>query len=361
MAAGTGEKITVQCNCGAKLKAPASAAGRKAKCPKCGATLTVQAPPPAAEDDGLDALYDLASDAKQAARGAPAEQVAVLCPGCRTRMEAGAVLCTNCGYDTRTGKSLATSTSASSAPPPAAKGTAYAPSLRTSVQTQESSTTGPGEGGNLIKGAVISAIFAFVGALVWYFIAKGTHREIGWIAWGVGVAAGFGMMIGYNGTSVKSGAVAAAMAVGGILLGKFMVFTWVVVPLFAGPQMNEMLDKELAKLSDEDKLQVWVTNQQLEKKGISPADATDEQREAASDEADKIIAKMDAKTKKAETAKAGAALKKFGEEALAEAVDVNESKLFFSTMFDVADIVFIVLAVASAFKVATFGHEVEDD
>ena len=39
----TAEKITVPCPCGAKLKAPATAVGRKAKCPKCGEVLTVQA------------------------------------------------------------------------------------------------------------------------------------------------------------------------------------------------------------------------------------------------------------------------------------------------------------------------------
>ena len=157
MAAGTGEKITVECKCGARLKAPASAAGRKAKCPKCGATLTVQAPPPPPAQDeegggagGLDALYDLANDAKQAAKSAPADSVAVLCPGCRTRMQAGAVLCTNCGYDTRTGKSLATAAVAAEptvvrpAPPAAATGTAFPPSLRTSVPVRESSTTGHG-------------------------------------------------------------------------------------------------------------------------------------------------------------------------------------------------------------------------
>ena len=360
MAAGTGEKITVQCACGAKLKAPASAVGRKARCPKCGATLTVHAPPPQ-EEDGFDAMYDLASDANSAAASAPAEQVAVLCPACRTRMEAGAVLCTHCGYDTRTGKALKTSTTAAAEPTvirPAAAGTAFPAALRTSVQTQADSTTGAGDGGNLIKGALISAVFAFVGALVWYFIAKATEREIGWIAWGVGLAAGFGMMIGYNGTSVKSGAVAATMAVAGIIVGKFMVFTWVVIPMVV-PMLSGLLDKELEKISPEDRLHIHVLNQQLEKKGIDPDAATDAQSEAADKEAEAIIAKMDAKTKKAEIDKATAAMKRQGESVVA--TEMNRSKLFFETMFSPVDIVFIVLAVGSAFKVATFGNEVQND
>ena len=364
MAAETGEKITVACACGAKLKAPASAAGRKARCPKCGATLTVEAPPPARADDDLDDLYGLANDAERAAKSAPADAVAVLCPSCHTRMQPGAVLCTACGYDTRTGKSLSTSTAVASAQPalvrPAAVGTAFPPPLRTSVPVEQASAvTGPGEGGNLLKGAAFSAVFALVGAFIWYLIAKGTEREIGWIAWGVGLAAGFGMMIGYNGTSVKSGAVAAAMAVGGILLGKFMVFTWVVVPLIA-PMLGGQLEEELAKIPDADKLHVYVLNQQLAKKGIDVEGATDAQRETADAEAEKLIRAMDAKTRQAETAKAKASLKKMGEEAMAEAVDVHESGLFFKTMFSPVDIVFFVIAVASAFKVATFGNETSD-
>ena len=65
----TGDKISVQCACGKKLKAPASAVGRKAKCPACGNVLTIEPPPPPppAEDDPLGALYDLADAEKDAA------------------------------------------------------------------------------------------------------------------------------------------------------------------------------------------------------------------------------------------------------------------------------------------------------
>src|SRR5688572_29749903 len=97
--------ISVMCSCGKKLKAPASAVGRKAKCPKCGNVLTVAPPPPPPDDDNsLDALYDLAQESEQ---HAAQQQLAPRCPGCMREMANGAVVCTNCGYDTRKGKAVA--------------------------------------------------------------------------------------------------------------------------------------------------------------------------------------------------------------------------------------------------------------
>ena len=81
---------------------------------------------------------------------------------------------------------------------------------------------------NLGKWIIGGMIGGAVGAAIWAGISYATNYEIGWIAWGVGIAAGFGMMIGYNGTSVSAGGVAAMLAVGGILLGKWMVFSVVL-------------------------------------------------------------------------------------------------------------------------------------
>jgi hypothetical protein len=72
------------------------------------------APPPrptpprigiAPEDDGgLSALYELAEQENNAAVAPDGPH----CPSCRSALAEGAVLCTDCGYDTRSGKSLAT-------------------------------------------------------------------------------------------------------------------------------------------------------------------------------------------------------------------------------------------------------------
>ena len=59
--------IVVACGCGKKLKAPEASAGRRVKCPACGAVLTVPQPVVAgAADDGYELMDDLAPPASPA-------------------------------------------------------------------------------------------------------------------------------------------------------------------------------------------------------------------------------------------------------------------------------------------------------
>jgi len=346
MSSSTANTISVLCPCGKKLKAPASAVGRKAKCPNCGNVLTITAPP-AAPAEEYDPLYDLA---EQAHASSATEPQAAVCPNCHSAMTAGAILCTACGYDTRTGQTLSTTLAAESAasPPPRvtpSRSLARPPGLRTTVETKVDT----GERSAYIRGTIISGVCALIGALIWFGIAKATEREIGWVAWGVGFFAGFGMMVGANGNSVTAGWIAASMAVGGILLGKMMVFAFVVMPMF-----HQMLDKSLGGISDADKLEVWIGREQMEKKKIDIENATDAQRKTANTEAKQLIAKMDAKTKAAKQKEANDSFSQI----MGEAADhIPKSRLFFSTMFGPLDVLFFILAIASAFKVATFGGE----
>ena len=113
-------------------------------------------------------------------------------------------------------------------------------------------------------------------ALVWFFIAKVTGREIGWIAWGVGVAAGFGMMMGYNGHSVHSGAIAAGMAVVGIVVGKLMVFAFVILPM-----VTVMLGGRGDAASEKEAVTVFLAFANLEAQGVDPSTATKSQESKA--------------------------------------------------------------------------------
>lgn len=337
------------CGCGKKLKAPAAAAGRKAKCPKCGNVLTVKAPEPEPGEDDFDALYDLAGQESTAAKRAPS--AAASCGNCYPSMAPGAVLCTSCGYDTRTGKTLGTVADVAPAPakapkPAAAGGTRYVPPLQTKVDADK-----PAPSGSLLRGTIVSAVCAFIGALVWYAVAKGTHREIGWIAWGVGFAAGAGMMGGYNGHSVHSGSIAAAMSVAGIMAGKFMVFSAIAVPLIS-KEVAPLIDK----IPDEQKVQVTLVQEQLKQKGVDPVNASESELEAARTAAAGVLARMDAKARRQRAAGGKAAMMKYATE---EVIEGHRMELFRRVMFAAMDLLFIVLAVASAFKVATFGGEVE--
>jgi hypothetical protein len=262
-------------------------------------------------------------------------------------MAAGAVLCTSCGYDTRTGKKLGTEKAsvAAAAPRPAAVGTRYIPPA---AQPKQMASTAPS--GSLVKGTIISGVCAFVGALIWYGIAKATGYEIGWIAWGVGIAAGIGMMAGYNGTSVHSGAIAAALAVGGILCAKFMMLIWL---LPAG--MDKGMQHAMSKFDDNQQLMIFTVFDILRAKGLEPDEASEEQGAAARAEAITRIAKMDAPTRAAKLREGREALKSYGTQRVMEKHKGELYKELFSPM----DLVFIVIAIASAFKMATFGGQVE--
>jgi membrane associated rhomboid family serine protease len=142
--------VKLWCLCGAALSVPASAAGRKAKCPKCGAVLAIPqtatsadqaAPtpggdfelalqglasgqavsvgaPPSVEPaqqrsaDGFE-LYDFkppepkARLEEEASAPAPAGPPKT-CPSCHKQFPGSAKICVDCGIDLRTGRALLT-------------------------------------------------------------------------------------------------------------------------------------------------------------------------------------------------------------------------------------------------------------
>ncbi|MFI5379040.1 MAG: hypothetical protein ACHRHE_07080 [Tepidisphaerales bacterium] len=99
--------------CGRKFPWKAESAGRQGKC-KCGHVLTV---PAKAEGDPEPIALEEA-----AAPVAAPEQAN--CPGCGAAMEPGAVLCLNCGYNTRTGGQMTTEVAGGEAAPAATAGRA---------------------------------------------------------------------------------------------------------------------------------------------------------------------------------------------------------------------------------------------
>lgn len=86
---------------------------------------------------------------------------------------------------------------------------------------------------NAILGAVAGAI---VGAIVWAVIAVSTGYEIGWIAWGVGGAVGYGAYA-LEGRGKTSGIVCALLAAVAILSGKYMV-------------IHHFVNQELTQIAD---------------------------------------------------------------------------------------------------------------
>ena len=252
MSGTQGDRIKVPCpNCGATLGLPASAVGRRAKCPKCEHKFTIELPtpgvkpkPPAAravdEDDASSLMESLAADARSAAAAAtptpPRNQGP--CPKCGTMMAADARLCVSCGYDVKAGRSV----KAASAGPG-----------KVATQARSAALSA----GGFMLGTVLSAAGALIGAGVWCAVALITDFEIGWIAIGLGALAGFGMRLGYRREDFKAGAVAAILAVAGIAVGKILVVALVLWPMvnlvvdFKSPARNLMHSLLLTDMAGE--------------------------------------------------------------------------------------------------------------
>jgi ribosomal protein S27E len=85
---------------------------------------------------------------------------------------------------------------------------------------------GPG----LLRGLIFGCIAAIVSAGAWALVGALTGMQIGWLAWGVGVLCGFAVAMGCEQTDDTQGIIAAGCAVGGIVLGKFMLMYFVFLP-----------------------------------------------------------------------------------------------------------------------------------
>ena len=77
-----------------------------------------------------------------------------------------------------------------------------------------------------LPGALMGgAIAAIVGGAAWGLITAITGWEIGYVAWGIGLLAGFGVVMGSGGRrGTPLQLVAVASAVLGILIGKYFTF-----------------------------------------------------------------------------------------------------------------------------------------
>lgn len=84
----------VNCSCGKVLRVKPEWIGRRVKCPSCGAIVQV----PAAQPEDSEPLRLAPKDPDPPPTDAQAE-----CPNCHQPLAPGAVLCTQCGLDLRTG------------------------------------------------------------------------------------------------------------------------------------------------------------------------------------------------------------------------------------------------------------------
>lgn len=109
--------IRFRCDCGHAIKVPGAYAGKRVKCPKCGAALKVPAaaaPAPAfveAPDSDVSLLAQQLEEMGMEAPPPPSTGP-TRCVNCGKQLSAGARICITCGYDQQTGQGLTTSKAA---------------------------------------------------------------------------------------------------------------------------------------------------------------------------------------------------------------------------------------------------------
>ncbi len=115
--------ISVACgSCSKRFRANEKLAGKRVKCPKCDGVLTIP-PIDSAELTSTSAAYaksemgleTTTSTATHATYKTVIEaELPRLCPSCAQPLDSKAILCVNCGYDTRVGKKLVTESAVAS-------------------------------------------------------------------------------------------------------------------------------------------------------------------------------------------------------------------------------------------------------
>lgn len=328
------EKIVISCaSCSAKFRVPAAAVGKRGKCPKCAAEFRVTAPEPepaaVAEAQSDDDLLSGLGGGMAVAPAAP--RIATKpCPHCSGSMPVSAGICPACGKSP-----FATSGGGGG---------------RTAVLGAAKAAAGvlggaAAFGGPVVMGFALSAVGALVGAVIWAGVAYATNYEIGWIAWGLGALAGAGMHIGVKGSSFTAGVGAAGIAAGGIVAAKFAVFFLILSAAFSKAGGG-------ATVSPRDELAGMIATEEM---GEVDEGGTEEQQEAAWEKAHAAaVTKVKPRVEKMSDSEVKAELSRRNSETAALARSVLWS-VFWQTMFGPMDILFFVLAIATAFRIGGNG------
>ena len=349
------EKIVVSCACGARMKVCASSVGKKTKCPMSDRVFAIVAPPAAVAADAAPAELGLLDDfaaQEGAAEALPSAPPAASkkCPQCGAHM-GDAVMCVMCGHNTATGKSVSP---------------AKAKAERGAVKAASS----------FMFGAALSAGFAAAGGVVWFLVAWYLNLEVGYVAWGIGLLAGLGMHLGYRDANTKAGVVAASMSLASIILAKAAIFGFVMYAVISGDTNDPELRKTFVTAA--------IAGEILDERGIESESERENQWDSAWSEAEQRVNSMspaDVEAKHKELLAAAEAEEESEDEESGEADAGDESSLaeadespsvedasaglaafavyFFQTQFGLFDLLWVFLAVSSAFRLGSRGFSVE--
>jgi len=336
--------IIVSCSCGTKLRVSAASVGKKAKCPKCQAVVTIYAPksppptpspsPPAA--GGSDLLGDLAQYEQQSA-SVPPLPAAAACSNCGAPIAANARVCTACGFDLKKGRLLTTAASSESV-------------------AKEKAVALAKSAGTFLLGSILSLVGALLGGGVWFLVAWYLNAEVGYVAWGIGLVAGVGMMIGCKEPSMKAGVVAAAMSAVGILAAKAAIFFAVIYIVVTGNSNN--IDAQRGFVT------VQMAEEILDEKGVTDDAQRDKQWEATYAEAEGRVEKMTDEQVRQKWTEYREAIKQAKAEQPPGEPEVGGGgaifKAFVATQFSLFDLLWFFLALGTAYKIGSRGPQKEE-
>ncbi len=247
MSTDASSTITVHCECGKRLKAPASAAGRKAKCPACGKVMLLSAPPPPEPEPEVDQfeisnepsfddfshLDELAAKEQQAAVEAEANDASARCPNCSRVLEPGAALCVNCGYDVRKGKVLTTATKVKK---PSKVGGLLGLGKKPDGKAVKDKLAPQG---SIWVGILASLGFGLVASIPWIAVAYWTDKDIYILQLIVGFGAGLGMQLGQKGYSTAGGLLAAGSTFIVLIAMRIILVVTLIFPMMAAAEEAE--------------------------------------------------------------------------------------------------------------------------
>jgi hypothetical protein len=184
-------------------------------------------------------------------------------------------------------------------------------------------------------------------AALWALIAYVTHYEIGWVAWGVGALIGFAVAKSAHEPSASLGATAAALAVVALILGKVLILEFALPPILR----NEILKDRDATAA------MFLVDMGLNRSFSPELQSALEQAGAredavSSEQRDELQGRMQAEA----LARAASATKAERERVVrVHSAGILSSLGFFTTLkelFSLWDVVWIGLAISSAFKIA---------
>lgn len=155
-----------------------------------------------------------------------------VCQNCRSPMPKDAAICVNCGYNVASGKQAHTRVKKEKEPSAAGAAGVKALGLAGSM-----ATTWPMAMGFALIGGSVAGL---IGAGIWAAVAYNVRYEHSLLAWVIGGAVGFGVLVGARGyAGLMTGVMAAVIAIAAVIGGRMWAISLIVDDLVAEIDFEE--------------------------------------------------------------------------------------------------------------------------